>query len=95
MHKLIADEQFAGRADARAERQPGVDGNSETTLGRRIVAPFGHEEEAAAHLHRLEQIACGLHPIALFLFAHKRSGIEREQPRPSRSVFEEGADARR
>ena len=56
--------------DAGAERHPGIHGDAEAARRRRIVAPFGDEEEALADLHGLQQVARRLHPVALLLLAH-------------------------
>ena len=60
--------------NARAERHSGIDDDSEAAFGRRIVTPFGDEEEALTDFDRLQQIARRLHPIALFFLAKREPG---------------------
>src|SRR5947209_3917443 len=84
-----------GLVDSGAERHPGIHFDAEAAGRSGIVAPNGDEVEALADFGGLQQIAGGLHPIALLFHAEGRAGIETLQALAAGALFEKGADARR
>ena len=82
----------SGFMNARAKCHTRIDRDSEAAGGRRIVTPFGNQKKASPYFHRLQEIARGLHPIAIFLNANRGARIPREQRRTVGEIFEEGAN---
>ena len=64
------DAQLRGIVNTGAERHAGIHSDSESAWGRGIVAPLGDQEEARAYGDGLQEIARGLHPVAVRLDAN-------------------------
>ncbi len=79
---------------AGAEGHSRIHHDAESSGRRGIVAPFRHEEKASAHLHRLQQITRGLHPIAILLDSQGRAREELQKLVAIFGVLKEGTNAR-